>query len=71
MLLWGLALLFVLPQIGAAIAVAVEGKEMLGKRRPGMATACFLGALLWGSLWLVGMWFCGTRGYAALASAIG
>jgi hypothetical protein len=32
------------------IPVPRQGKEMLGKRRPGMAVACFLGALLWGSL---------------------
>lgn len=69
-MLWGLALLFVLPQIAAAIALAVEGKDMLGRRRPGMAVACLLGALLWGALWLAGMWFCGTRGYAAVVEAI-
>jgi hypothetical protein len=68
--LWGLALLFVLPQIGAAIALAVEGKEMITKRRPLMAAACFAGALVWGGLWLAGMWFCGTKGYEAILKAI-
>jgi hypothetical protein len=68
--LWGLALVFVLPQIAAAIALAVEGRKMITQRRPGMAAACFAGALLWGALWLAGMWFCGTRGYEALLEAI-
>ena len=69
-ILWGLGLFFVLPQIAAAIALAVEGKSMLGRRRPGMAVACFAGALLWGSLWIAGVWWCGTRGYDAVLNAI-
>jgi hypothetical protein len=70
-ILWGLALFFVLPQIAAAIALAVEGRDMLNQRRPGMAVGCFAGALLWGVLWLVGVWWCGTKGYDAVLTAIG
>ena len=70
-ILWGLALFFVLPQIAAAIALVVEGKDMVTRRRPAMAAACFAGALLWGALWLTGVWFCGSKGYQSVLTAIG
>ena len=70
-ILWGLALFFVLPQIGSALALAFEGRDMITQRRPLMAAACLAGALVWGALWLVGMWFCGSKGYEAVLAALG
>lgn len=64
-MLWGLALVFVLPQVGAVVALIMGGREELDKGRRAVAAAYFLGALAWGLLWLAGTAFCGYRAYQA------
>jgi len=63
--LWCLALVFVLPQVGASFAIFAGGSEELGKGRRAVAAAYFAGALLWGLAALAGAAYCGYRAYQA------
>lgn len=63
--LWSLASLFVLPQVGGAIALFLGGREELDKGQRAKAAAYCLGALAWGLLWIAGIAYCGYRGYHA------
>jgi hypothetical protein len=64
-LLWCLALVFVLPQGLAAIALLDGAREERGKGRRAVAAACYAGALLWILLWLAGAGYCAYSGYQA------
>ena len=64
-LLWCLALVFVLPQGGACFALFIGGSEELDKNRRAAAAAYYVGALLWGLLWLAGVGYCGYNAYRA------
>lgn len=65
-ILWGLALLFVLPMIGAAIALLINGREELAKGRQAVAYGSFLGGLLLAITWAAGLAYVGYRGYLAI-----
>ena len=64
-LLWCLALVFVLPQVGASFALFIGAREERGKDRRAVAAAYVLGALIWGLLWLAGVGYCAYSGYQA------
>jgi hypothetical protein len=64
-LLWCLALVFVLPQVGVCFALFIGGGEELDKERRAAAAGYFLCALLWGLAWLAGVGYCAYSGYQA------
>ena len=63
--MWCLALVFVLPQVGACFALFIGSREELDKGRRAVAAGYFLCALAWGLLWLAGTAYCGYRAYQA------
>jgi hypothetical protein len=64
-LLWCLALLFVVPQ-GLATLALVEGSgEERGKGKRGSAAALLAGAVLWFLSWLAGTAYCARSAYLA------
>jgi len=65
-ILWGLALFFVLPIIGAAIALLIHGREELAKGHRAMACGSFLGGLLLAVAWAAGLAYVGYRAYLAV-----
>ena len=64
-LLWCLALVFIVPQGVAAIAMAFGAKEELEKGRRLAAAGLFAFALLWGVLWIAGVGYGGYQAYRA------
>ena len=65
LLLWGLAMVFVLPQVGGVFVLLSGSKEERAKGRRMAATAYLMGALFWGLLWLILVAYCGYHLYRA------
>ena len=65
-ILWGLALLFVLPFIGSAIALVIHGRDELANGHRAIACASFLGGLLLAIAWAAGLAYIGYRGYLSV-----
>lgn len=64
-LLWCLALVFVLPQGLAAVALIEGAGEERDKGRKSVAAAIYFCAALWVLLWLAGTGYCGYSAYQA------